>query len=59
MSRVGRAPIPVPTGVTVTIDDRQIKVAGPKGTLERAIPGVITVRQDDGQLMVERPDDER
>jgi large subunit ribosomal protein L6 len=59
MSRVGRAPIPVPDGVTVTIGDRRITVKGPKGTLERAIPGVITVRQDDGQLLVERPDDER
>jgi len=59
MSRIGRAPIPLPDGVTVTIDDRHIKVAGPRGTLERAIPGVITVRQDDGELLVERPDDER
>ena len=59
MSRIGKAPIPVPSGVTVTIADRQITVAGPKGTLERAIPGVITVRQDDSQLLVERPDDER
>ena len=59
MSRVGRAPIPVPDGVTVTIDDRQITVQGPRGTLERAIPGVISVRQDDSQLVVERPDDER
>jgi large subunit ribosomal protein L6 len=45
--------------VTVTVADRRITVKGPKGTLERAIPGVITVRQDDGQLVVERPDDER
>ncbi len=59
MSRIGRAPIPVPDGVTVSVDDRRITVKGPKGTLERAIPGVITVRQDDGQLLVERPDDER
>ena len=59
MSRVGRAPIPVPDGVTVTIADRNITVQGPKGTLERAIPGVITVRQDDSQILVERPDDER
>jgi large subunit ribosomal protein L6 len=49
----------VPDGVTVTVDERRITVKGPKGTLERAIPGVITVRQDDGQLLVERPDDER
>jgi large subunit ribosomal protein L6 len=45
--------------VTVTIADRNITVQGPKGTLERAIPGVITVRQDDSQILVERPDDER
>ena len=43
----------------MTIADRHITVAGPKGSLERDIPGVITVRQDDSQLVVERPDDER
>ena len=59
MSRIGKAPIPVPSGVTVTINDRHITVAGSKGTLERDLPGVIQVRQDDGQLLVERPDDER
>ena len=59
MSRVGRAPITVPSGVDVSIADRQITVKGPKGTLERKIPGTITVRQDDGVLVVERPDDER
>ena len=59
MSRIGKAPIPVPSGVTVTIADRHITVAGPKGSLDRDIPGVITVRQDDSQLVVERPNDER
>ena len=59
MSRIGKAPIPVPSGVTVTISDRHITVAGPKGSLERDLPGVIQVRQDDSQLLVERPDDER
>src|SRR4051794_24949427 len=59
MSRIGKAPIPVPSGVTVTVADRHITVTGPKGTLERDIPGVITVRQDDGQILVERPNDER
>jgi len=59
VSRIGKSPIPVPSGVTVTIADRHITVAGPKGSLERDIPGVITVRQDDSQLVVERPDDER
>ena len=59
MSRIGRAPIPVPSGVDVTIADRHITVKGPKGTLERDLPGVITVRKEDDQLVVERPDDER
>ena len=59
MSRVGKAPIVVPNGVTVTIDGRTVAVKGPKGSLEREIPGEITVRQDEGNLLVERPDDER
>ena len=59
MSRIGKAPIPVPSGVEVSIEDRHITVRGPKGTLERDIPGSITVRQDGDQLVVERPDDER
>jgi large subunit ribosomal protein L6 len=59
MSRIGRAPIPVPSGVDVTIADRHITVKGPRGTLERDLPGVITVRKEDDQLVVERPDDER
>ena len=59
MSRIGKAPIPVPSGVDVTVVDRHITVKGPKGTLERDIPGAITVRQDGDQLVVERPDDER
>jgi large subunit ribosomal protein L6 len=59
MSRVGRSPIPVPSGVDITLADRHVTVKGPQGTLERDIPGEITVRQDDGILVVERPDDER
>jgi large subunit ribosomal protein L6 len=59
MSRVGRAPIPVPSGVTVTLEVGAVTVAGPQGTLSRQIPGAITVRQDDATLLVERPDDER
>jgi large subunit ribosomal protein L6 len=59
MSRIGRAPIPVPAGVDVTIAGSHITVKGPKGTLERDIPELITVRQDEGQLLVERPNDER
>jgi large subunit ribosomal protein L6 len=59
MSRIGKAPIPVPSGVDVAISGAHISVKGPKGTLERDIPGVITVRQDGDNLVVERPDDER
>jgi large subunit ribosomal protein L6 len=59
MSRIGKNPIAVPGGVDVTISDRTVTVKGPKGQLQRDLPGVITVRQEDGQLIVERPDDER
>ena len=59
MSRIGRMPIVIPTGVDVTIDGRQVEVKGPKGTLQRAIAEPITIKQDAGQLLVERPDDER
>jgi len=59
MSRVGRAPINVPSGVDVSIAGSHITVKGPKGTLERDLPDLITVRQDEGVLVVERPDDER
>jgi large subunit ribosomal protein L6 len=59
MSRVGRAPITVPSGVDVTISGQNVTVKGPKGSLERSIPEPIRVRQDDGQIVVERPDDER
>jgi len=59
MSRIGKAPIPVPSGVDVAISGAHISVTGPKGTLQRDIPGVITVRQDGENLVVERPDDER
>ena len=59
MSRIGRAPIPVPSGVEVTLSERHVVVKGPQGTLERDLPGDITMRQDDGTLLVERPDDQR
>ena len=59
MSRIGKAPITVPAGVDVTIAGADVTVKGPKGTLSRTIPGAITVRQDEGHLLVERPDDER
>ena len=59
MSRIGKAPISVPSGVDVIVSGRTITVKGPKGTLSRAIPGEIVVRQEDSTLLVERPDDER
>ncbi len=59
MSRIGKSPIPVPSGVDVTVAGRRVTVKGPKGTLERDLPGAITVRQDGAELLVERPDDER
>ena len=59
MSRIGKAPIPVPAGVDVTVVDRTVTVKGPKGTLDRVIPGTITIRQEGDELLVERPDDER
>ena len=59
MSRIGKSPIPVPSGVDVTIAGSHITVKGPKGSLERDLPGAITVRQDGDTLLVERPDDER
>jgi len=60
MSRIGRLPVPVPSGVDVAIDGRQVSVSGPKGTLHHRIPEPIAVqRGDDGSLSVTRPDDER
>jgi len=60
MSRIGKLPVTVPSGVEVTIDGQQIKVKGPKGTLEHTIAEPITVeRGEDGTLQVKRPNDER
>ncbi|MST31214.1 50S ribosomal protein L6 [Acidimicrobiaceae bacterium USS-CC1] len=59
MSRIGRSPITLPSGVEVSLADRTVTVKGPKGTLRRDLPGAITVRQEEQTLLVERPDDER
>jgi large subunit ribosomal protein L6 len=59
MSRIGKLAIPVPSGVQIDIVGTHVTVKGPKGTLERDLPRDITVRRDDGMLLVERPDDER
>ena len=57
MSRVGNSPITVPSGVEVSISGSSISVKGSKGTLERDLPGGITVREEESTLLVERPDD--
>src|SRR5712671_5351400 len=59
MSRIGKSPIAVPSGVDVSLAEGRISVKGPQGTLERDLPGEITVRQEDAALLVERPNDER
>jgi large subunit ribosomal protein L6 len=59
MSRIGRLPIPVPSGVEVTIDGRDVTVKGPKGTLSHSVVEPITVEAAEGTLLVQRPDDER
>jgi large subunit ribosomal protein L6 len=57
MSRIGRQPIAVPAGVTVSIQPEQVTVNGPRGELSERIPRDIEVKQDDGQLLVTRPTD--
>jgi large subunit ribosomal protein L6 len=58
MSRIGKKPVPVPKGVTVTLAGNTVKVKGPKGELERTIHPTMTVRQDGDDIIVERPGDE-
>jgi large subunit ribosomal protein L6 len=59
MSRVGKAPIPKPDGVEITISGRRVTVKGPKGILERDLPPRISVRQEGDTVHVERPDEQR
>jgi large subunit ribosomal protein L6 len=59
VSRVGRSPIAVPSGVTVTIASDNVTVKGPQGELSRTLPTGISIRQEDSTLLVERPDDQR
>jgi len=60
MSRIGRLPVPVPSGVEVTLDGQQVSVKGPKGTLAHRVADPIRIaRADNGELEVTRPDDER
>ncbi len=59
MSRIGKAPITVPSGVEVNISAGVVSVKGPKGALSREIPGEIIVRKEENTVLVERPDDSR
>ncbi len=59
MSRIGKAPITVPSGVEVEIQGSQVAVKGPKGELDIEVAVGITVRQDGEEILVERSDDER
>jgi len=59
MSRIGKLPVPVPTGVDVTVEASTVTVKGPKGSLSHTVAAPITVRTADGTLEVNRPNDER
>ena len=59
MSRIGKAPIAVPSGVTITIKDgNTVTVKGPKGELTRTVPAAMALTQENGQVSVTRPSDE-
>lgn len=59
MSRVGKKPIAIPAGVTVTIGDSEMEVKGPKGTLKTPIPAGVSFKQEDGTLTAERASDDQ
>ena len=59
MSRIGRLPVSIPSGVDVTVDGQTVKVKGPKGELSHVVAEPITVEKGDADLAVKRPNDER
>jgi large subunit ribosomal protein L6 len=59
MSRIGRLPVAIPSGVDITIDGQAVKVKGPKGELSHVVAEPITVEKGDAGLEVKRPNDER
>lgn len=59
MSRVGKAPVPLPAGVTAELSDHQLTVRGPQGVLSRALPQVISVAVEQGAIRVARPSDSK
>ncbi len=59
MSRIGKAPIPVPDGVSVEIDGLTVRVSGPRGNLERTMPAGVTISRQDEAIVVQRNGDDR
>ncbi len=59
MSRIGKLPIPLPSGVSVEVNANRVKVSGPKGSLERSLPAQIKVTVEEGRVTCERPSDGR
>ncbi|HHV80991.1 MAG TPA: 50S ribosomal protein L6 [bacterium] len=59
MSRIGRKPIPIPSGVDVEIKENSISVKGPLGTLEKPLPSGIIIKKSDSTITVERPNDDK
>lgn len=57
MSRIGKKPVPIPDKVQVTIDGSEVTVKGPKGSLSHTFPTAMTIKQAEGQVLVERPTD--
>jgi len=55
LSRIGKRPIEIPSGVTVTIEPNRVAVVGPLGSLQQQVPGRITIEQGDGRVVVTRP----
>ncbi len=59
MSRIGKQPVPIPAGVTVTVDGSEVTVKGPKGELSQRFDPDMAISQQDDQIVVERPTDQR
>ncbi|MBF7095977.1 50S ribosomal protein L6 [Alkalibacter mobilis] len=59
MSRIGKMPVAIPAGVTVTVDGSNVTVKGPKGELTRNLHGDIKIEQIDGEIIVSRPSDKK
>ena len=59
MSRIGKLPVQIPAGVTITVDNGVVKVAGPKGNLEQPVLDQVTISVENDQLVVARKNDEK